>query len=390
MRAGGLSNGGNRANFTASAKSVFRTLYASGPATRPQIGAALGLSRPTLSSSMAELDRVGYVEKIGEVQGAVGRKASMYRLGTGAGHIIAVDAGSTHVRLRVSTIDRRLLHSRIYRLPSNQRHLSSEISQAVAEEVDAVRAITEPGWGPLRAVGIALPSRVVDKDGDTVSTRQDYIFAHFTPRPGIPLILENNVNCAAFAEHSHGVAKGRADFVYIQIGLKIGMGIVLRNQLVRGRNGGAGEVSHLSFPWGPGLRPENAALETYVGSEAFLERVRQAWPPEAGAPPIDPAQLLALAEAGHPVAVEHVRHHAEDIGAIVSSAVSIVDPGFVVLGGGIGNNPLILPYVRDVVDRLSYPTQIETSVLGPDATVLGIELLTAEHACALLIEDLEV
>jgi predicted NBD/HSP70 family sugar kinase len=385
---GGSLNGGGRTNFTASAKSVFRTLFTSGPATRPQLGAALGLSRPTLSSSITELDRVGYVEKIGEVQGAIGRKAAMYRLGAGAGHIIAVDAGSTHVRLRISTVDRRLLHSRIYRLSSNQRHLSEEISQAVAEEVEAVRAVTEAGWGPLRAVGIALPSRVVGTNGDTASTRQDYIFTHFMPPPDIPLLLENNVNCAAFAEHSHGVARGQSDFVYIQIGLKIGMGIVLRNQLLRGRNGGAGEVSHLSFPWGPGLRPENAALETYVGSEAFMERVRQAWPAAAGDPPQDTARLLALAEEGHPAAVDHVRRHAEDIGAIVSSAVSIVDPGFVVLGGGIGNSPLIIPHVRQVVDRLSYPTQIETSVLGPDATVLGIEMLTAEHACGLLIDDL--
>jgi predicted NBD/HSP70 family sugar kinase len=388
VRVGRSLNGAGRTNFTTSAKSVFRTLFASGPATRPQLGAALGLSRPTLSSSISELDRVGYVEKIGEIQGALGRKAAMYRLGPGAGHIIAVDAGSTHVRLRVSTIDRRLLHSRIYRLSSSQRYLSEEISQAVAEEVEAVRSMTELTWGPLRAIGIALPSRVVGQDGDTASTRQNYIFANFTPPPDVPLLLENNVNCAAFAEHSHGIARGRSDFVYIQIGLKIGMGVVLSNQLLRGRNGGAGEVSHLSFPWGPGLRPENSALETYVGAEAFLERVRQAWPPEAGNPPQDTAHLLTLAEEGHPAAAEHVRRHGEDIGAIVSSAVSIVDPGFVVLGGGIGNSPLILPHVRTVVDRLSHPTQIETSILGSDATVLGIEMLTAEHACGVLIDDL--
>ncbi|MET0744490.1 MAG: ROK family protein [Microvirga sp.] len=387
MRAGAQRIAESRATFTASAKSVFRTLFTAGPATRPQLGAALGLSRPTLSSSIAELDRVGYVEKIGEVQGALGRKAAMYRLGTAAGHVIAVDAGSTHVRLRVSTIDRRLLHSRIVRLSSNQRYLSEEISQAVAEEVEAARAAAEAGWGPLRAIGIALPSRVVGQDSDTSATRQENIFAHFTPPAGVPLLLENNVNCAALAEHSHGIAKGRSDFAYIQVGLKIGMGIVLRNALLRGRNGGAGEVSHLSFPWGPGLAPQTGELETHVGSEAFMERVRRDWPPNAGEAPRDTTQLLALAEGGHPEAREHVRRHGEDIGAIVSSAVSILDPGFVVLGGGIGTSPLILPHVREVVDRLSYPTQIETSVLGPDATVLGIEMVAANHACDLLLDD---
>lgn len=387
MRVEGPLGVTERTNFTGSARSVFRTLFSQGPATRPQLGAKLGLSRPTLSAAIAELHRVGYVEKIGEVQGAIGRKAAMYRLGVGAGHIIAVDAGSTHVRLRVSTIDRRLLHSRTYRLSSSQRYLSEEISQAVAEEVDAARAQADPSWGALRAIGIALPSRVVSKAAEASPTQQNVIFSHFVPPAGVPLLLENNVNCAAFAEHAYGVARDRTDFAYIQIGLKIGMGIVLRNQLLRGRNGAAGELSHLSFPWGPGLQPKNGELEAYVGSEAFMDRLQRAWPTDAGEPPQDPAQLFALAEQGHPIANEHVRSHAEDIGAIVSSAVSIVDPGLVVLGGGIGNNPLILPHVREVVKRLSYHTEIETSALGPEATVLGIEMLAADHACNLLIND---
>src|SRR5690606_34022123 len=141
--------------LTASAKSIFRLLAEGGPQTRPQLGEVLGLSRPTRSAAIAELDQIGLVAKIGEVQGSIGRKAALYRAGPGAGHVIAVDAGSTHVRLRVSTIDRRLLHSRVYRLPASQLVLGEEISQAVADEVAATLAETEAGWGPLRMLGIA-------------------------------------------------------------------------------------------------------------------------------------------------------------------------------------------------------------------------------------------
>jgi predicted NBD/HSP70 family sugar kinase len=377
----------SRNGFTSSAKSVFRLLFAEGAATRPQLCSTLGLSRPTMSSSIAELDRLGYVEKIGEVQGAIGRKASMYRLGTGAGHVIAIDAGSTHVRLRVSTLDRRLLHHRTYRLSSNQRYLSDEISTAVAEEVEAVLQITETAWGPLRAIGIALPSRVVSDDGDTVATRQDLIFSHFNAPAGIPVVLENNVNCAAIAEHSHGAARGRSDFAYVQIGLKIGMGIVLRGQLLQGRNGAAGEIGHIAFPFSPTNRPSNAELENYLGSEALMERVRGNWPSEAGTPPDDTPQLLALAETGHTAALDAVKRHAEDVGAMVATCISVVDPGFVVLGGGVGNSPLILPHVQNVAGQLSYPTEITSSLLGPDATVLGIEKLAADHACEQIIGD---
>jgi predicted NBD/HSP70 family sugar kinase len=340
-----------------------------------------------MSASMVELDRAGYVEKIGEVQGALGRKAGMYRLGRGAGHVIAVDAGSTHVRLRVSTLDRRLLHNRTYRLAANQRELGDEISSAVAEEVAAARAAGEPGWGPLRAIGIALPSRVVSRDG--TPHPQDRLFSNFTPPGGVPLVLENNVNCAAIAEHSHGVARGRADFAYIQVGLKMGMGIVLRGQLLQGRNGAAGEISHIAFPFAPDRRPEAAvALEDYLGAEALMQRVRASWPARAGTPPEDAPRLLALAAAGNAAAVKAVERHGLDIGAVAATCVSVIDPGLVVLGGGIGNSPQILPHVRAVVERLAFPTEILSSVLGPDATVLGIEKLAAEHACGLIIGDL--
>ncbi|WP_245413361.1 ROK family transcriptional regulator [Mangrovicella endophytica] len=377
-----------RPSLTASAQAVFRTLVADGPATRPQIGALLDLSRPTMSAAMGELERLGFVEKVGESQGSLGRKAALYRAGHEAGHVVAVDAGSTHVRLRVSTLDRRLLHSRTYRLPSNHKVMDEEISLAVAEEFEAANAEREPAWGPLRAIGIALPARVVRPgSGDTASTRQDRLFTHFTPPPDLPLILENNVNCAAVAERFYGVARGEEDFAYIQIGLKLGMGLMLGGRLVRGRNGAAGEIGHIAFPLAPGLSPAAGEIETYLGTEALMERVLGAWSEDAGAAPADASELFALAAAGHVQALDAVRRHAEDIGALVATCVAVVDPGLVVLGGGVGTSPLLLPTVPELAARLSYPVTVRSSTLGSDATVLGIERLAAEQAMEGLMSD---
>jgi len=374
--------------LTASAKSIFRLLAELGPATRPQLGEMLGLSRPTMSAAISELEDVGLASKIGEVQGALGRKAAVYRLGQAAGHVISIDAGSTHVRLRASTIDRRLLHSRVYRLPSSQLLLGEEISRAVADEVAATMAETDPAWGPLRAIGIALPSRVVGPQGDRNATRQQAIFSCFEPPADIPIILENNVNCAAVSERSNGVAKDFETFAYVQIGFKIGMGIMLDGKLLRGRNGAAGEISHLAFPVADGTRPVAGEIERYMGTEALMQRVAERWPASKGVPPRDAAELMARAAAGDETALHHVTRHAEDIGAIVASCVSIVDPGLVVLGGGLGANPLLLPTVHEVANRLSYPVEIRISSLGQDATVLGIEKLAGNSAVDLILGDI--
>lgn len=374
-------------SLTASAKSIFRLLAEGNPSTRPQLGEALNLSRPTMSAAIAELEQLGLVAKIGEVQGHIGRKAAIYRPGQGAGHVMAVDAGSTHVRLRVSTIDRRLLHSRVYRLPASQFLLGEEISRAVAEEVAATLSETDPGWGPLRMIGIAVPSRVVGPQGDQSATRQEEIFSRFEPPANVPVVLENNVNCAAVAERSNGIARDSETFAYVQIGLKIGMGLMLGGRLLRGHNGAAGEIGHLAFPMADGSKPIAGEIERYMGTEAFMGRVLAAWPQAAGAPPADAAELMARAGDGCAASLEQVTRHAEDIGAIVASCVSVVDPGLVVLGGGLGSSALLLPTVCEVANRLSYPVEVRTSTLGQDATVLGIEKLACEQTVDLLLGD---
>ncbi|MFC5992065.1 ROK family transcriptional regulator [Limoniibacter endophyticus] len=371
--------------LTSSARAVFKHLAFEGASTRPQIGAALDLSRPTMSAAVTELEKLDLVKTIGVVSGTTGRKAAKYRVGRGAGHVIAVDAGSTHVRLRVSTLDRRLLLSRTYRLSENQVMLSEDISRAVAGEVAAALAETNEEWGPLRTFGIALPSRVVSSPGDVVSTGQNRIFSHFTPPEDVDILLENNVNCAAVAEHLHGAALGTSTFAYIQIGFKIGMGLMLSGHLIRGRNGAAGEIGHLPYPVGPSMQPIAGEVERYLGTEAFMARVQSNWNDGNTLAPGDTAQLLYLAADGNEEAIRHVARHAADIGAVVAACVSVVDPGLVVLGGGYGSSPLLAPRVQQVASQLSYPVEIVSSPLGSEATVLGIEKLAIDSSLAKLV-----
>lgn len=376
-----------RPGLTGSAKAVFRRLVFDGPSTRPQIGSILGLSRPTMSAAITELERLGYVEMIGAVRGPLGRSAAQYRVGRHAGYVLAVDAGATHVRLRASTLDRRLLGSRVHRLPVPYFTINEEVSRAVAGEVEAAMAEAQPEWGPLRTLGIAVPTRVVGPEGDAEASRQNVVFTHFRPPEGAVVVLENNVNCAAVAEQHYGAAAGEATFAYVQIGLKIGMGLMLGGKLIRGRNGAAGEIGHLSFPLAPDISPEPGAAEHYLGTESLIARVRADWPAKAGPAPGDTAELLSLADNGNSAARRHVARHAADIGAVVASCISVVDPGLVILGGGFGSTPLLLPGVRETASRLSYPAEIRSSLLGPDATVLGIERLAIERALTIALGE---
>jgi predicted NBD/HSP70 family sugar kinase len=81
--------------------------------------------------------------------------------------------------------------------------------------------------------------------------------------------------------------------------------------------------------------------------------------------------LFTAAAQGDTVARRCVNEHSADIGRLLVGVLSVIDPQLVVLGGGIGQNPLVLPEVRRTVTSLAWPTTITVGALGDHATVLG-------------------
>ncbi|MDF3855821.1 ROK family protein [Paracoccus pantotrophus] len=164
----------------------------------------------------------------------------------------------------------------------------------------------------------------------------------------------NNINCSAVAEYHYGAAQGRHTFAFMQVGVKIGLGLMLHGQIVQGVNGAAGEISHITFPFAPGIEPVRGGLERYIGTDALMARVQAQWPASAGQLPGNTYDLVRLASEGNRMALALVESHAADIGAVIATCVSVIDPGLVVLGGGYGASPLLQPKVEEVVKRLAF------------------------------------
>src|SRR5690606_11293933 len=127
--------------------------------------------------------------------------------------------------------------------------------------------------------------------------------------------------------------------VYLQIGVNIGLGIVVEGELLVGANGAAGEVSGLPYQWrAPYVRER---MEEHLGATGWMERVQRAWRSADGPRPERPEDVLRAAEQGSSRARRLVKAHAREVGLVAAAVVAILDPGLVVLGGGIGQHPLI-------------------------------------------------
>ncbi|MFE9020779.1 ROK family protein [Streptomyces sp. NPDC007808] len=359
-------------DLSESARAVFAVLAAAGTATRPQLAAGAGLSKPTVSTAVAELEAAGLAAHSGTASGATGRSAAVYRLGPAAGAVLAVDLGPTRTQVRGCALDGTLL--------AQGTGSRDEAADTVRDVLDAL-----PANAPLRVV-VAAVGDVTTWDRDRTGMRPATakagpVFDAMTVAlpPGVPVHLENNVNCAALAELHQGAARGRETFGYLRIGVGIGLGIVVGGQVLRGANGAAGEVARLPYPWGEGREPRHEALEEHIGVRSLLRRTAQAWTDADGLCPDTAEQLFALAGEGHVTAGAVVDRHAADIGRLAAAVTAVLDPGMIVLGGAVGSNPQLVPGVRAELGRLSWPTEVVSSALGDSGTVVGATRLAVAH-----------
>lgn len=343
---------------------MFAVLAQAGTATRPQLASLAGLSKPTVSSAVAELEGVRLAAHSGTASSGTGRNAAVYRIGPAAGTVLAVDLGPALTRVRGCGLDGTLL---------------AEATGSRAEAVEVVHeALAVLGAdAPLRTIVVAVGDVTPpEREGDGTRPATDkggpvFDAVAVALPPGVPVHLENNVNCAALAELHEGAARGRHTFGYLRVGVGIGLGVVIGGQVLRGANGAAGELARLPYPWDDGLDPRHEALEEYIGARSLLRRAAEAWQDADGPCPRTAERLFALAGEGRPAARSVVDRHAVDVGRLAAAVTAVLDPGLLVLGGSTGADPQLLPGVRAELARLSWPTEVTSSTVGDLGTVVG-------------------
>jgi predicted NBD/HSP70 family sugar kinase len=365
--------------LTESASAVFAVLAGAGTATRPQLASLAGLSKPTVSSAVVELESARLAAHSGTSSGGTGRSAAVYRLGPAAGTVLAVDLGPALTRVRGCALDGSLL------------------AQATGSRQDAADVVREaldglPADAPLRTVVVAVGDVTArEKEGSgmrpaTAKAGPAFDAMAVALPPGVPVHLENNVNCAALAELHEGAARGHPTFGYLRIGVGIGLGIVVGGQVLRGANGAAGELARLPYPWDDDREPRHEALEEYIGARSLLRRAAEAWPDTDGPCPRTPERLFALAGEGRATARAVVGRHAADVGRLAAAVTAVLDPGLIVLGGSTGADPQLLPGVRAELGRLSWPTEVVSSTVGDLGTVVGAARLAVARGVQTVTE----
>src|SRR5262249_55673741 len=144
---------------------------------------------------------------------------------------------------------------------------------------------------------------------------------------------------AALAERALGCGREADSFAFVSVGTGIGMGLVLGGQLVRGAHGVAGEIAYMPMSGGAGTGSEGARQRGALGAVAAACAVGRAarWAGMRGQ--VSARRVFAAAARGDERAAAVVAEEARLVARLLCAVVTVIDPGLIVLGGGIGQAP---------------------------------------------------
>lgn len=209
---------------------------------------------------------------------------------------------------------------------------------------------------------------------------------------GLPVVVENDANAAAWGESRFGAARDVDSMVMLTIGTGVGGGVVLDGQLYRGFNGMAAEIGHMTVvPDGRRCGCGNRGCwERYASGRALVREARDLADvsPEFGARMLelgdgDPEgitgpEVTQAAHEGDPAALVAFEFIATWLGRGMASLGALLDPGMFVLGGGVSDAGELLraPAEAAFISRLTgrahrTPPQVAIAELGGEAGIVG-------------------
>ncbi|TFD82753.1 ROK family protein [Cryobacterium fucosi] len=370
--------------------------------SRVELGRSTGLSAQTISNICRRLlDRETVIEA-GKTSIGPGKPRTILQLNPGG-----VFAVGVHLDPAVMTVAILDLTGSVVLRSSTRTPTANDPDQIILEISSEIeRLIRASGIDRLRiaGLGVATPGPI-DPARGTVIDPPHLLGWHLVPlrdalarSTGLPVIIDKDVTAAAVAEMWVGGHSGSGSFVFCYLGTGIGAGLVLDDEVVRGRSANAGEIGHIIVdPDGGtcvcGLRgcvavtctPQDLVREAESagvlgGSQAS---------PDAHATDEQFSALCALASAGHGGAMAILERSAVHLARAVSVITNLLDVDRVVFGGPYwarlsGTYLHLVPGVLDdlSVARSVHRVEVVGTGVGEDVGAIGAACLVLDHVLA--------
>lgn len=308
--------------------------------------------------------------------------------------IIGIDLGGTSVKLAILTTE-----GEIQEKWSIKTNILDEGSHIVPDIIDSIKQRFETHGltkDDFLGVGMGSPG-VVDSEAGTVIGAYNLnwktlqlVTEQFETALGLPFFIDNDANVAALGEQWVGAGNNNPNVVFMTLGTGVGGGVIAAGNLIRGVKGAGGELGHIKVDFDEPFActcGKKGCLETVASATGIVNLSRRYADQYAGDAKlkqmIDDGQdvtakdVFDLAKEGDDLALIVYRHFSEYLGVACANIAAVLNPAYIVLGGGVSAaGDFLLDGVRKVFAENSFPqikesTQIVLATRGNDAGVLG-------------------
>ena len=300
---------------------------------------------------------------------------------------IGIDIGGTKIAAGVVTADGHIVERALAPTPIGDEPATVSAMLAAVEDLRT----RHPG---VEAIGIGAAG-LVDWPSGRVRWAPHNAYRQLPLRrllyeaTGLPTVVDNDANAAAWAEARFGAGVGSQHMVLLTVGTGIGGGLVLGGQVYRGSAGLGAEVGHMIVdPYGHPCACGNiGCLETVASGDALGRTGREAARADpdgrmaqlAGSPDrVTGEVVFRAAREGDPAATELFERLGFWLGVGIASVVSLFDPELVVIGGGlVATGDLLLTPARASVERYTFGVghrelpPVVPARLGSEAGMVG-------------------
>lgn len=354
---------------------ILQTVRADGALSRAAIADRLGLDRKSVSNLVAELLAGRWLRETGVAAVSRGRP----------GILLELD-GSSHLSLGVHIAENRVtgVLTNMLGVVSGRSEAAfafdpglPELTAALGRVYDELVAL---GGDQLSCLGFSVPGILDCQSGEVIRSVNIPVLNGQSPaallqggrrarRLPADVLLEESSRARTLAEQWFGMAQNRSDFIFLDLGIGIGAGIILDRKLRGGPY--AGEIGHLVIrPGGRRCACGNCGcLEAYISEKILCEEIGRA----------SGQRLSALAELEAPgaAAVPILAEAGYCLGLGLAALINLLCPPLVVIGGGLTRfAEIIFPAMERGLAEAALPASLRRvevliSRFGSDAAALG-------------------
>jgi predicted NBD/HSP70 family sugar kinase len=354
-------------------------------ATRSELQQATGLARSTVTNKIDALLAAQYLIEDGSVTDGRGRPATRLRVNDRATTVVVADLGATHGRLAVCTAGGEVLAETVIESAIDKG--PDTVLATVTGELEALIAGSGRDRSGLRGVGLGLPGPVDWQTGRVARSLSMPDWDHYPVREhlakhfAVTAAVDNDANLLGLGEQRRVYPKAHL-IVFVKVGTGVGSSVIIDGEVLRGSDSVEGDIGHAKISGveetcsSCGARGCLAAIASGRAMVRDLQRL--------GLGPTTTRDVVDLVRVGNPDAVRVVTAAGAALGDILSTAVSLLNPDLVVIGGDIAHaHEHFLFGVRQTLLSRSQPLatahlRITPSRLGDRAGVAGAAAMVAD------------